>query len=137
MRKNQRNEPDLSRQGLWLVTAAGVLLAFVALTSIARRAATVRHMEHQVATVSAQYQQAEATRASLETQVAQATEGIGFDEQLREETGMARPGDEVFVPLPVGTAAPTSTPSTPDTETKALPPPPWEAWWQIFFAPLN
>ncbi len=137
MGKQRGDELDLSRYGLWLLVAAGVLLAFVALTSIARRAATVRELEHQVATVSAQYQHVSATQAYLQTQIARATEGVGFDEQLREEAGMARQGDEVIVPLPVGTAAPTPTPPAANATAEALPPPPWEMWWRLFFAPLN
>ena len=137
MGKRREDEPDLNRYGLWLLAAAGVLLAFVALTSIARRAATVRRLERQVATASTQYRQISETQVYLQTQIARATEGIGFDEQLRGEGGMARQGDEVIVPLPVGTAAPTPTPPVANSAAETLPPPPWEMWWRLFFAPLD
>ena len=126
----------MSRYGVRIFWVAVVILALVALTSIARRVSTVQRLEGERATASVAYAQIHATHVVLQTQIARATAGLDLDAEIREQAGMAKDGDEVIVPVPVGTphseatqpaAAPTATPS----------PAPWEVWWRLFFSPLE
>ncbi len=124
----------MAKYGKSVLWVASVVLAFIALTSIARRATLVQRLSRQVATATAVYARVDATHAYLQTQVALATEGANADLPLREEGGMARPGDQVIVPVPVGTPAPSPSIATPPP-TPTPQPPPWKVWWRLFFGP--
>ncbi len=128
----------MSRYAKRILAVVAVVLAFVALTSIARRISTVQRLEGEYATATAAYARIEATRAYLQTQVARATEGVDFDERVREQLGMAREGDQVIAPVPVGTPQPqVHQQSEARQSTPTPPPPPWEVWWRLFFGPLE
>ena len=126
----------MSRYGVRIFWVAVVILALVALTSIARRASTVQRLEKEFLTATAIYGQVDATHMYLQTQIARATAGLDFDAQIREEMGMAKEGDEVIVPVPVGTPHPEATQAA-AAGTPTPPPPPWEVWWRLFFGPLE
>ena len=126
----------MAKNGKGVLWVAVVVLAFVALTSIARRATLVQRLSHQLATATAVYAGVDATHAYLQTQVALATAGLNADLPLREEAGMARPGDEVIVPVPGGTPVPFAATPVP-TPSPTPPPPPWKMWWWLFFGPLD
>ncbi len=128
----------MSRYAGRILAVIAVVLAFVALTSIARRVATVQRLEGEHATATAVYGRVEATHAYLQTQVARATEGVDFDEQVREQLGMAREGDQVIAPVPAG--PPKAHPSQRAEAQPPMPtptPPPWSVWWRLFFGPLE
>jgi len=126
----------MSRYGVRIFWAVVVILALVALTSIARRVSTVQRLEREQATATIAYGQMDATYVYLQTQIARVTEGVDLDSQIREELGMAREGDEVIIPVPVGTPHPETTQAA-AAGTPTPPPPPWEVWWRLFFGPLE
>ncbi len=126
----------MSRYGVRIFWVAVVILALVALTSVARRVATVQRLEAEQATATAVYGEVNATYVYLQTQIARATAGLDFDERVREEMGMVRDGDQVIVPVPVGTPHPQATQPSAAPETTPAPPP-WQVWWRLFFGPLE
>lgn len=76
------------------------------------------------------YAELEATRSSLETQIAYAGSDEAVEKWAREEAGLVQPGDVPIVLLP---------PSTPPQPPAAQPAPPpdkiekWEIWQELFF----
>lgn len=126
----------MARYGKGVLWVAGVVLAFVALTSIARRATLVQRLSRQEATAATMYARINATHTYLQTQVALATAGLNADLPLRESADMARPGDQVIVPVPVGTPVPSPVATAPAPTATSLPPP-WQVWWRLFFGPTD
>jgi len=126
----------MPRYGVRIFWAVVVILALVSLTSIAQRIATVQRLEKDLLTATAVYGQVDATHVYLQTQIARATAGLDFDAAIREQAGMAREGDEVIIPVPVGTPHPEATQAV-AAGTPTPPPPPWEVWWRLFFGPLE
>jgi len=127
----------MSRYAGRILAVVVVILAFAALTSIARRVAMVQRLEAEHGTATALYGRVEATHAYWQTQVARATEDPDLDAQVREGLGWVREGDEVIAPVPVGTPRPQAT-QQPQAQPAPKPtPPPWEVWWRLFFGPLE
>lgn len=123
----------MPRYGKRIVLVTAIIVALAAIMSLTRRIATVQRLQRDVNTLSVQAAKVSATVSALQTQIAEATQGVGEEEQLRG-AGYARPGDEVIRPVPVEMATPTPKPASTETASKPTSsPPPWKIWWQLFF----
>lgn len=81
--------------------------------------------------VSARVTQLMQTQTTLQTQVAYASSDQAAEAWAREQAGMARPGDQVIIPLPApgATAIPEQTlpQPTPTPFTR------WDVWMELLF----
>lgn len=70
------------------------------------------------------------TKIALETQVAYATSDQAVEDWARRDAHMARPGDQVIIPV-------TPVNQTPEPQIQVTPTPQvvenWEVWWALFF----
>ncbi len=125
----------MSRYGwrvFWIVVA---LFALLVMAALARRITITQQLQRDLDQAATEYAVVAATHTALQTQIARATQGLDVEPTLRAE-GMAQPGDEIIVPVPVGTATPQAMPSH-TSPTPTPQPPPWEIWWRLFFGPLE
>ncbi len=118
----------LTDKRLIVVVIVGILV--VLLMNFNQRMVLLSKLRGQEKTLTVEYANLEATRISLETQVANADSDEAIERWAREEAGMVQDGDVPIVLLPPSNpVAPTPTqPVTIVDEVQR-----WEIWQELFF----
>ncbi len=118
----------LTDKRLIVVVIVGILV--VLLMNFNQRMVLLSKLRGQEKTLTVEYANLEATRVSLETQVANADSDEAVERWAREEAGMVQDGDVPIVLLPPSNpVAPTPTqPVTIVDEVQR-----WEIWQELFF----
>ncbi len=91
----------------------GLAILLLMIMDFNARMAELIRLQNEASTVQIRATNVAITQLALQTQAAYATSDFAVEEWAREQAGMAQPGDQVVIPLPVPgfTPAPEPTPT--------------------------
>lgn len=92
-----RFDINLQRIGIFL----GLAVLLIMIMDFNARMAELIRLQNEAGTVQARATNIAITQLALQTQAAYATSDNAVEEWAREQAGMAQPGDQVVIPLPV------------------------------------
>jgi len=112
-----------------IVIVLAVILVFL-LLDFNQRMVLLTKLRGQEKELQQEYEQLEATRNSLKTEIAYANSDDAVEKWAREEAGMIQEGDVPIVLLPPSNPIPTATPAAEGTIDEIEK---WEIWQELFF----
>ena len=112
-----------------IVIVLAIILVFL-LLDFNQRMVLLTKLRGQEKELQQEYEQLEATRNSLKTEIAYANSDDAVEKWAREEAGMIQYGDVPIVLLPPSNPIPTETPETKVTVDEVAN---WEIWQGLFF----
>ena len=112
-----------------IVIVLAIILVFL-LLDFNQRMILLTKLRGQEKEIQQEYEQLEATRNSLKTEIAYANSDDAVEKWAREEAGMIQEGDVPIVLLPPSNPIATATPAAEVTVDEIEK---WEIWQELFF----
>jgi len=117
----------IKRQWIYIVL---VFILFIMVLGLNSRIAEYFRLSSQKSEMDMRIENLRSTQVALETQIAFSRSDKAVEEWARTYERMAKPGDEIIIPLPEKEV-------TPDVNYITTPTPyggaKWEIWWDLFF----
>lgn len=113
----------------FIVIVLAIILVFL-LLDFNQRMVLLTKLRGQEKVLQQEYEQLEATRNNLKTEIAFANSDEAVEQWAREEAGMIQEGDVPIVLLPPSNPIPTATPPS-EAAIDAVEK--WEIWQELFF----
>jgi cell division protein FtsB len=114
-----------------VVGVVAIALLVLLMTSLNSRLSEYFRLSNERDKLSTSVSDLYATRLALQTMVAYATSDQAVEDWARNEAHMARPGDQVIVPIVPGDITPVPTSAVVETNPSVQN---WQVWWALFFA---
>lgn len=125
----------MKMKSLWdarkkIIGLAALILLVMLMMNINSRVSEYFRLSSERDTLSTEVGYLQMTKMSLETQVGYATSDQAVEDWARKEAHLAKPGDQVIIPL---------TPASQTLQPQVTPTPTpqkvenWQVWWALFF----
>jgi cell division protein FtsB len=131
------NKPKAARppSSLQVMFAAILAIALILAINFASRITGAQPLQQTYDEVSAELEQLRQEQAALIAQRNYVRSDAYVEAWARDEGKLVRPGESLYIPVPVAGAQTVTESETTfvPIETSPPQPPPWVIWWQLFF----